>query len=63
MRKNTSKESLVASANKGEHTQLVFVITTDPTAPLLDEDNKPIQHLVIGMGGIYRLFIKNRGLK
>jgi RimJ/RimL family protein N-acetyltransferase len=40
----------------------VRVIPTDPTAPLLDENNKPIQHPVIGMGGINGLFIKN-GLK
>ena len=55
-------KAFIASANKGEHAQLVFVIPTDPTAPLLDENNKPIQHPVIGMGGINYLFIKN-GLK
>ena len=55
-------KGFIASANKGEHAQLVFVIPTDPTAPLLDENNKPIQHPVIGMGGINYLFIKN-GLK
>ncbi|KIK07059.1 hypothetical protein K443DRAFT_87811 [Laccaria amethystina LaAM-08-1] len=38
------------------------VIPTDPTAPLLDENNKPIQHPVIGMGRINGLFIK-KGLK
>ena len=55
-------KAFIASANKGEHAQLVFVIPTDPTAPLLDETNKPIQHPVIGMGGINYLFIKH-GLK
>lgn len=52
----------IASANRGESDQMVFVIPTDPTAPLLDENNKPIQHPVIGMGGINGLFMKN-GLK
>jgi len=54
--------AFIASANQGESAQLVFVIPTDPTAPLLDENNKPIQHPVIGMGGINGLFIQN-GLK
>ena len=53
---------IIDSSNKGESAQMVFVIPTDPTAPLLDENNKPIQHPVIGTGGINRLFMKN-GLK
>ncbi|EDR10307.1 uncharacterized protein LACBIDRAFT_325254 [Laccaria bicolor S238N-H82] len=41
------RKTFVVSPRKGEHAQLVFITPTDPTAPLWDEKNKPIQQPII----------------